>query len=209
MNKTPTKPIQVCSDEVPTLLPEILVLISKCVWSESMSVQQLLSWHSTCTYFWNEYLNIEGEKFLEFTTEKRKKNQALLHNKLLFEYKNNMIEFAQFESIILICIRFREKILTINTELLENEQVIGKTMVFPISNWTKWKGIKFEENDVLNKHSLHILNAASALLGCRYGWGLMFLDSTYDPVQKWVNYPWNEPIKNNFECYLGQGTVGT
>lgn len=137
-------------------------------------------------------------------------------------YRTYGLEFSQYEAIIYIWMRFQERIRTINTDLLDNEKVFGKTMVFSMVNWSKWRGIQFDDKgrfnngirvysrltflEVLNHHSLHILNAVSNLISSRYGWGFMFVENVMDE-KKWIHFPWNEPIKSKFDCYLGKGLL--
>jgi hypothetical protein len=186
-------------DELPRFPAEILNEISQQVWNVCLSVPELLSWHSTCTHFWEEYTKIDDEKILLFIAEKRKRNHELLHKTFQSQYSKNTIVLTQYETIIRILMRVKERVIAILPE-----QHISLNIAFPIKDWETWGGIHFDEKDYLSKQSLSILRALSPRLYYRYGWRLLFSAFNENSEKLKMRFPWTtHPIEANSKCYLG------
>jgi hypothetical protein len=187
------------SEELPRILPEILNLFSQHVWNQCLSVPELLNWHSTCKLYWEEYTKFEDDKILLFIAEKRKRNKELLDKTFQSQYSKNIIVLTQYETIIRILMRVKERVIAILPE-----QHISLNIAFPIKEWDTWGGIHFDDKDCLSKQSLSILRALSPRLYYRYGWRLLFSAFNENSEKLKMRYPWTtHPIEVSSKGYVG------
>jgi len=181
----------------------------------------MLNWHSTCKHFWDEYVNMDDDKLLEFAAEKRKKNEQLLKKFLQVQYRHNILAFTDFEMILQICQVFKEKIISlVDTKFYESNNSDPSTEIYCMAKWEKWRGMKFDAEDNLSKHSMELLRAASPRLIIRYGWQIIFNNREDEPTDsmqiallpsmpkkkstRLLFYPWDTAsIKPKAVCYIG------
>jgi len=190
--------------ELPILPREILPLISNQIWHQSVKLNQLLNWHSTCKLFWDEYQSYDDEKMLAFIAKKKEKNYSLFQKKFHSQYNSNLIEFTQYETIILICTHVKRRITLLDSTYLDKYKIVSTNMNFEICDWNTWKGMNFEENSTLREDSLSLLKAVTPRLQDRYGWRLTFQTKSPDKQKKvFLTYPWDEqPIKSEYNCFF-------
>jgi hypothetical protein len=194
----------------PVFPNEILDLISKSVWEQATTLNNLLSWHSVSKHFWEEYLNFDEDKLLLFAEEKRKKNELLMKRLFRVEFRHNILVFTDFEMILQICKIIKEKIVSlVENKFYESSNSDPATEIYNMNKWEKWKGMKFEDG-VLTKHSKELFIAITPRIVFRYGWQLIFNDSetAIDPATKKSSnvllfYPFTSPIKTKSHCYIG------
>jgi hypothetical protein len=191
---------------IPVLPPEVFNLISTQVWNQCLALVDLLNWHATCVNFWDEYLNFSDEKMLAFGAEKRKKNHELLKKTFQSKYKDNIIDFARYEASIHMCMKVKERIVSLDNDYMESKVVLSKQRHYQLKGWDTWKGMKFED-DELHRDSLYILrNIVHPRLLFRYGWELSFVnhqDGLYLDEEEYFYFPWfNIPLTSDFSCYL-------
>jgi hypothetical protein len=189
-------------EETVDLPRDIILLMSRYVWNECVQLKQLLNWHSTCKFFWKQFLDFDDDKMLTFCAEKKKKNELLFESTFKSFYKNNLIEFAEYEAIITICKDIKKTMRErLTVEKVTNSN-LSNDIMFHLS-WTKWPRLKFAEDGTLAAHCVKvILKPLDFRLSNRYGWDLRFRAEA--GVGSFVRTPFSVLLKKTFHCYLNE-----
>jgi len=174
---------------------EILCLISNQVWKDCVKVTELLNWCSTCTIFWNEFLDIGDTKMIEFIVEKRTKNKMLMQRTFSSLYQQNMIGWSKMEFIVAICTRVKSHISLSVAEHLDTFKVINNRTSFVLDYWQTWPGMAFCE-EILQSCSLNVLNGVDSRLRSRYDWRVSFMKNHGD--DKGILSPFSKTIRSTY-----------
>lgn len=176
-------------EELCSMPPEIQSIIASYVTQECESVADYLHFHGSSRFLWTEYYKILDVNLLSLCGAKIERNRASLLKTLRAEYKDNMVEWSLFLSIVTNTISITLRIQQIADEDMRRDysaEYVTKESGFLISSWLDFEGVSLhsfhrigdQEEELsaqcLNHSGVVVMNALANRVSVRYEWEFYF-----------------------------------